>query len=526
MIMYGFKAQTTKEVGLETQLAEAMQPLVYLAVRGWLGWIQFVERPAGLPDGTPSENLLQLNLEEDELKAKQLGITGRPGAQRRGASAGRLDGLETVMAENGVLVKFKALARNYLMDVKTVTLDKPEAIEGELPPAKVRRSEDAGQDELERALEKPMVDELMKQVERLQKETISQRAETENEDGADSFKSPFSLVGAEQRFRRQLRSLGVATPELLPFGKKAIAKQKLWQKRGGTLKYPMQKARSTVVKAFADQSALQDERGDAPRVADDGPVDQPQINYDDFDDQDGLGDQVQQQHGQEQRPVQGQPGPQHMNEYRIGLNKMEFKTKQWMNNMVKFQVMDNLEDKGQRASSSTASWSHYKGHRWGLNHQEGIVTLPTLEINAVLEEIDEGRPAMETEQPTRPKGWPHLSNKCCRHDWLQWVKFAGNLEEWKRVFEEEVSNLKMKAVEAINGDQFQQLLQGDGEVECLPMKAIETLKPPARKKGRVVCRNYAMEGVNEELASAASGCGPLAIRTRVAKAVERQWAMM
>lgn len=29
---------------LETQLAEAMQPLVYLAVRGWLGWIQFVER--------------------------------------------------------------------------------------------------------------------------------------------------------------------------------------------------------------------------------------------------------------------------------------------------------------------------------------------------------------------------------------------------------------------------------------------------------------------------------------------------
>jgi len=88
-----------------------------------------------------------------------------------------------------------------------------------------------------------------------------------------------------------------------------------------------------------------------------------------------------------------------------------------------------------------------------------------------------------------------------------------NLEEWKPVFAEEVNNLKMKAVEAINENQFQQLLQGEKEVECLPMKAIATLKPPARKKGRVVaCGNYAMARENEELANAASGCDSLAIR--------------
>ena len=87
-----------------------------------------------------------------------------------------------------------------------------------------------------------------------------------------------------------------------------------------------------------------------------------------------------------------------------------------------------------------------------------------------------------------------------------------NLEEWKPVFAEEVNNLKMKAVEAINENQFQQL-QGEKEVECLPMKAIATLKPPARKKGRVVaCGNYAMARENEELANAASGCDSLAIR--------------
>ena len=84
----------------------------------------------------------------------------------------------------------------------------------------------------------------------------------------------------EQRRRRQLQALGVTTPELLPFGMKAMAKQKLWQKGDNTLKYPMQKVRlwgpaadmattslgyyvqsdetgkffrSTVVKVFADQ---------------------------------------------------------------------------------------------------------------------------------------------------------------------------------------------------------------------------------------------------------------------------------
>eukprot|EP00435_Cladocopium_sp_Y103_P047181 s489_g13.t1 len=101
-----------------------------------------------------------------------------------------------------------------------------------------------------------------------------------------------------------------------------------------------------------------------------------------------------------------------------------------------------------------------------------------------------------------------------------------NLEEWKPVFEEEVNNLKKKAVEAINEDQFQELLKGDKEVECLPMKAIATLKPPAKKKGRVVvCGNYAMERENEELANAASGCDAVGIRVAAAQAVEKDWTL-
>ena len=45
------------------------------------------------------------------------------------------------------------------------------------------------------------------------------------------------------------------------------------------------------------------------------------------------------------------------------------------------------------------------------------------------------------------------------------------------------------------------------------MKAIATLKAPAKKRRVVVCGNYAMARENEELANAASGCDSLAIRT-------------
>ena len=109
----------------------------------------------------------------------------------------------------------------------------------------------------------------------------------------------------EQRLRRQLQALGVTTAELLPFGMKVMVNEKLWQKQDATLKYPMKKVklwgpaadmattslgyhvqsdetgkffRSTVVKVFADQSALQAGRGDAPRGEEEGPGDQLQLD--------------------------------------------------------------------------------------------------------------------------------------------------------------------------------------------------------------------------------------------------------
>ena len=184
----------------------------------------------------------------------------------------------------------------------------------------------------------------------------------------------------EQRLRRQLQSLGVTTPELLPFGMKAMVKQKLWQKRDDTLKYPMQKVRlwgpaadmattslgyyvqsdetgkffrSTVVKVFADRSALQDERGGAPRGEDEQGDDHPQIHDDDFD-EDGHGPGDQRPLG-DQDHLEIKPKDHQDKNNDLINNKME-------NNMDQFPVMDHK-------ASSTTMRSHHKVHQEELMSQ-------------------------------------------------------------------------------------------------------------------------------------------------------------
>lgn len=98
-----------------------------------------------------------------------------------------------------------------------------------------------------------------------------------------------------------------------------------------------------------------------------------------------------------------------------------------------------------------------------------------------------------------------------------------DLEAWTPVFAEEVRSLT-EALEPIDEKQFHEILKGNYDVECLPMKAIATLKPPNRKKGRVVvCGNFSSEKEGEELYNAAGGVDSVTIRTLLNLATHRGW---
>ena len=99
-----------------------------------------------------------------------------------------------------------------------------------------------------------------------------------------------------------------------------------------------------------------------------------------------------------------------------------------------------------------------------------------------------------------------------------------DLEAWTPVFAEEVKSLTAEALEPIDEKQFHEILKGNYDVECLPMKAIATVKPPNRKKGRVVVYgNFSSEKEGEELYNAAGGVDSMTIRTLLNLATHRGW---
>ena len=98
-----------------------------------------------------------------------------------------------------------------------------------------------------------------------------------------------------------------------------------------------------------------------------------------------------------------------------------------------------------------------------------------------------------------------------------------SIDEWKKPFEDEVTKLMDGALERITDDQFRALLKEDKEVECLPMKAVATVKAGGKQKARiVVCGNFS-EKLDDDLDIAAGGVDSVTIRTAISTMVHRSW---
>ena len=104
------------------------------------------------------------------------------------------------------------------------------------------------------------------------------------------------------------------------------------------------------------------------------------------------------------------------------------------------------------------------------------------------------------------------------------MKSEKNMSDWKQAFADEVEALTSNALEPIDEERFNQLLAGPMEVECLPMKGVATLKPPCRRKARiVVCGNFATVKEDEALDNSASGVDSVCVRAFLNAAVHYNW---
>ena len=96
------------------------------------------------------------------------------------------------------------------------------------------------------------------------------------------------------------------------------------------------------------------------------------------------------------------------------------------------------------------------------------------------------------------------------------------LEEWKEPIKSEYESLlKHKAIEPINREQYQEL-QRTHDIEVIPGKLVATIKPPFKRKARLVaCGNQASK--NEDAEVAAGGLCTVSTRSLVSKAAQNEW---
>ena len=100
-----------------------------------------------------------------------------------------------------------------------------------------------------------------------------------------------------------------------------------------------------------------------------------------------------------------------------------------------------------------------------------------------------------------------------------------DLQAWVEPFKTEVDTiLQSGAMEVIDEERYQQLLKDHPDLERLPMLAVATIKPPLKRKGRVVvCGNHSTKQPQQgEPDPSVGGVDTVAIRTILALAVQRQ----
>ena len=102
------------------------------------------------------------------------------------------------------------------------------------------------------------------------------------------------------------------------------------------------------------------------------------------------------------------------------------------------------------------------------------------------------------------------------------AEVRGSLEEWREAIKSEYESLLAHgAIEPISGKEFEELRASEVEIEMIPAKLVATVKPPSRKKARLVgCGNMA---TCTETDLAASGIDTIGVRALISNTAIRQW---
>ena len=96
-------------------------------------------------------------------------------------------------------------------------------------------------------------------------------------------------------------------------------------------------------------------------------------------------------------------------------------------------------------------------------------------------------------------------------------------QEWTKPFQEEYNDLVKTVIQPLDATELKSILDGSSKVERVPGKMVATIKPPSKKRGRIVaCGNFISHPPGE---TSASGLDCIALRAVLRKAAHENWGI-
>ena len=101
-----------------------------------------------------------------------------------------------------------------------------------------------------------------------------------------------------------------------------------------------------------------------------------------------------------------------------------------------------------------------------------------------------------------------------------------NIEEWKpALYDEYQSLINHGAIQPLAEDDYVKLKESCDEITAIPGMLVATLKPPAKKKARMVaCGNYVKDDLTKQEVSA-GGIDAIVVRTLISRAAVEDWSV-
>ena len=157
-----------------------------------------------------------------------------------------------------------------------------------------------------------------------------------------------------------------------------------------------------------------------------------------------------------------------------------------------------------------------------LDIQEGIESVLT---SGVLEKVQgevrilEGR--LKAIQGVEQE--KEAENQVLQTKTVSMMEVKEKYKEWIEPFDEEYQTLIKTVIKPLSASQAREEIGRAEKVQRVPGKLVATIKPPSKKRGRIVaCGNYAEQATSE---TSASGLDTICIRAMVRIAADRKWSL-